>query len=333
MSGVPVAAESAGELSRLRRFYYLLRPLIPRRLQLWLRTSLSRRVLEASRDVWPIDIRCVDKPGDWQGWPESKRFAFVLTHDVENRRGVARCSRVMGVEQDLGLRSSFNFVPLRYEAPAELREHIQKAGFEVGVHGLYHDGKLYESWRVFSERAARINGYLAEWRAVGFRSPSMHHNLSWLHALNIEYDASTFDTDPFEPQPEGVGTIFPLWIDSDDGKGGYVELPYTLPQDSTLFVLLQHTDIGVWKEKLEWIVEVGGMALLNTHPDYMYFGTGRRVCDEYPAALYSVFLNHVKARYAKHMWHALPRELAAFWRTRAGAQGESRKSNDARVPR
>jgi hypothetical protein len=34
----------------------------------------------------------------------------------------------------------------------------------------------------------------------------------WLHQLNIEYDLSTFDTDPFEPQPEGRHTIFPFWV-------------------------------------------------------------------------------------------------------------------------
>jgi len=34
----------------------------------------------------------------------------------------------------------------------------------------------------------------------GFSLPSMHHNLEWIGELDIEYDASTFDTDPFEPQ-------------------------------------------------------------------------------------------------------------------------------------
>jgi hypothetical protein len=27
--------------------------------------------------------------------------------------------------------------------------------------------------------------------------------------------------------------------------------------------------ISIWKKKLDWIVEKGGMALLITHPDYM----------------------------------------------------------------
>jgi len=57
----------------------------------------------------------------------------------------------------------------------------------------------------------------------------MYHDLRLLHYLNIEYDASTFDTDPFEPQPDGLGTIFPRWIYDQENQKGFVELPYTLP--------------------------------------------------------------------------------------------------------
>jgi len=47
---------------------------------------------------------------------------------------------------------------------------------------------------------------------VGFRAPAMHDNLEWISELNLEYDLSTFDTDPFEPQSDGVGTIFPFKV-------------------------------------------------------------------------------------------------------------------------
>ena len=114
------------------------------------------------------------------------------------------------IEKELGFRSSFNFVPERYQVSSEIRDRLTSDGFEVGVHGLYHDGKLYKSRKIFRERSAQINQYMEEWKAVGFRSPAMHHNLDWLHDLNIEYDASTFDTDPFEPQSDGVRTIFPF---------------------------------------------------------------------------------------------------------------------------
>ena len=103
--------------------------------------------------------------------------------------------------------------------------------------------------KVFNERAIRINQYLKDWEAVGFRSPAMHHNLDWLHKLQIMYDASTFDTDPFEPQSDGARTIFPFWVNGDSFQNSYLELPYTLAQDFTLFILLKEKNIKLWIKK------------------------------------------------------------------------------------
>src|SRR6516164_8618023 len=38
---------------------------------------------------------------------------------------------------------------------------------------------------------------------------------------------------------------------------GYVELPYTLPQDSTLFILLGEKTTNIWQRKLDWIAQHG----------------------------------------------------------------------------
>ncbi len=224
------------------------------------------------------------------------------------------------MEKEAGLVSSFNFVPERYRSPLALRDELARSGFEVAVHDLTHDGKLYQSEAVFLRRAQRINHYLREWRAVGFRSGSMFHNLEWIHKLNMEYDSSTFDTDPFEPQPDGLHTVFPMWIPNQAGDGGYVELPYTLPHDMTLFVILQHSDIHLWKEKLSWIASRGGMALVDTHPDYMYWGDGRRRVDEYPSELYREFLQHIMETYPGQFWNALPRDVARYWRNLTAAR-------------
>jgi peptidoglycan/xylan/chitin deacetylase (PgdA/CDA1 family) len=187
-------------------------------------------------------------------------------------------------------------------------------GFEVGVHGLTHRGNLFSSEKAFREKKARINRYLKEWESVGFRTPSMYHNLKWIGELEIEYDSSTFDTDPFEPQPDGVGTIFPFWVEGRTGRGGFVELPYTLAQDSTLFLLLKEESIDLWKRKLRWIAVKGGMALVNTHPDYMRFDHARTTSVEYPARYYEEFLSHILSEYEEQYWHVLPREMARFWR-------------------
>jgi peptidoglycan/xylan/chitin deacetylase (PgdA/CDA1 family) len=236
---------------------------------------------------------------------------------------------IMDIEERLGFRSAFYFVPERYEVPADLRLEMLQRGFEVGVHGLRHDLTLFRSEKEFMRQAQDINRYIKEWGAVGFRSPYMIRNLKWIRDyLNIEYDTSTFDTDPFEPQPDGVGTIFPFIVQrKEGGRTGYVELPCTLPQDLNLFVLLGESGIDVWKRKLEWVVSRGGMALFDTHPDYMQ-GQADMASDEYPVQLYEEFLEHVRASYSNRYWAALPREVAMFWRQRDKEQAPESRAGD-----
>ena len=301
-------------ISYLKRFYYILKPFIPRRIQIGLRRKVVRVKRPLYKDIWPINEKASQKPEGWLGWPERKRFAFVLMHDVETERGQNKCRLLMQLEEALGFRSLFSFVPERYNVSPELRRDLVKRGFEVGVHGLKHDGKLFLSRNKFQEQAVQINHYLREWRSVGFVSPSMHRNLDWMHELDIEYDASTFDTDPFEPQPDGMGTIFPFIVDGGPGRRGYVELPYTLPQDFTLFILMKEKNIDIWKKKLDWIAGKGGMALLITHPDYMNGRDGSGTIEEYPMDFYKELLGYVKEKYEGHYWHPLPKEIARFWK-------------------
>jgi glycosyltransferase involved in cell wall biosynthesis len=83
-------------------------------------------------------------------------------------------------------------------------------------------------------------------------------------------------------------------------------------QDFNLFISLQEKTIDVWKRKLDWIVEHGGMALLDLHPDYMNFQNQNGLPGEYAASLYHEFLAYVESKYRGLYWHALPREIADF---------------------
>jgi predicted glycosyltransferase len=292
------------------RLYYTLKPYLPGSLRLAVRRRVAARRRALSTATWPINPAAARQPDDWKGWPAGKKFAFVLTHDVEGIRGLENCKAVAEIENAHGFKSCFNFIPAgSYRVPGDLRDYLHKGGFEVGVHDLYHDGKLYHSKEKFAEHAAEINRFLKEWNAVGFRSGFMLRNLDWIRSLNIKYDASTFDTDPFEPQPDGVDTIFPYWV-GGEGGAGYVELPYTLAQDSTLFLVLREQTIDVWKKKLAWIVSHGGMALVNVHPDYLDVRGNLSQSAAYPTALYREFLDHVVQEYAGQYWNALPREVA-----------------------
>jgi len=289
-------------------------------------------------------------PESWPGWPEGKQFALVLTHDVEGNLGLDRCERLIELEKSLGFRSSFNLIPEgEYKVSDVLRADFHARGCEVGVHDLYHDGKLFLSKAEFTRNASEINKHLKDWGAVGFRSGFMLRNLDWLHQLSIHYDLSTFDTDPFEPQPQGQHTIFPFWVPRPSNsvqasnlkvqgsrissslnsqpsninsqpsncsqpsalsRAGYIELPYTLPQDNTLFLLLrEHLDI--WFQKLDWIAKNGGMALVNVHPDYMRFNGEPASFRTYPAELYRGFLEYARKRHGDSFWQPLPKEAAA----------------------
>ena len=92
-------------------------------------------------------------PDNWLGWPDGKQFALVLTHDVEGKDGLGKCRELMRLEQEFGFRSSFNFIPAgNYKVPSELRDELASNGFEVGIHDLKHDGRLFVSRREFSRK-------------------------------------------------------------------------------------------------------------------------------------------------------------------------------------
>jgi hypothetical protein len=124
-----------------------------------------------------------------------------------------------------------------------------------------------------------------------------------MQMLDIEYDGSFFDTDPYEPIAGGTMSIWPFQL------GRFVELPYTLAQDYTLAEVLGETTPRLWLEKVEFIRANHGMALLNTHPDYLRKPPTRRI--------YSEFLAAMRERADFH--HALPREIARWWRARSAA--------------
>jgi predicted glycosyltransferase len=296
-----------------RRLYYTLKPWLPKRLRYAIRRIDARRKRFRVSDSWPILPGSELPPPHWPGWPEGRQFAFVLTHDVEGQKGLDRCRQLMDLEARNGFRSLFNFVPEgEYRVDRAFREEMTKRGFEVGVHDLHHDGSLFRNYEQFRTQAARINNYLKEWGAVGFRAGFMFHNLEWQQQLNIRYDLSTFDADPFEPQPDGMGTIFPFWVSKDSGQDGYMELPYTLAQDSTLLLFLRETTIAIWKKKVDWVAENGGMVLVNVHPDYTRFDNPGGSVFEFPSARYEELLAYVREKYEGKYWHALPREVADY---------------------
>lgn len=298
--------------------YYGVKPLLPRPLQLAMRRLYAKRQARTTFPRWPIEPLLVERRQaalraalDRNGgepmptiasWPEGKRFAAILTHDVEGPSGVANVRRIIDIERRHGFVSSWNFVADWYSIEAGLFDHVRAAGCEVGLHGIKHDCRLFKSRSYFEAELPAIHRYLADWNAIGFRSPATHRNADWMPELGALYDSSFPDTDPFEPQAGGCCSILPYFLD------GLVELPITLVQDHTLWEILRQDTIEIWTQKSDWVAANGGLINLITHPDYLDTPVRLRMYEE--------FLEYLAGLQAG--WYALPREVAAWWHTRAG---------------
>ncbi len=297
------------------RIYYHLRRWIPRELRQRMQQSRNRALPVG--DAW---YRQHDFLMRWQQaldkdlqsasaplihlWPDGFNHSAIVTHDIETREGVTRVDRLASLEEQYGIRSAWYFVPANYKIDAGLLDDLRARGHEVGVHGYKHDGQLFSSKHRFQQRVVKINAVGRDWQAAGYRSPMMHRQLSWMQSLEFDYDASCFDIDPFQAMPGGVGGVWPFIV------GRLVELPCTLPQDHTLFVTLQQQSTDVWRDKLELIRQLRGMAMCLVHPDYLSTPKHWDLYRELLALLHS----------ADDAWHCLPHQAATWWRQRDQSQ-------------
>ncbi len=235
-------------------------------------------------------------------WPGSHRAALALTHDVESEEGLRLAVELADLEEERGLRSSFNIVARWYPIDWGIVRELGERGFELGVHGVYHDRSMFSSREAFDEQLPVVRETAAKLGAVGFRSPATHRVHDWLGDLPVAYDCSVPHSDPYEPQPGGCCSPWPFFV------GDVVELPWTMAQDHTLFTLLGHESIDLWVRQLERLEAAYGLVQLLTHPDPGYLGDAKK------RTFYREFLDVVADR--PGLWRALPREVAEWWRGR-----------------
>ena len=300
------------------RAYYAVKRLIPRRLQLAARRLHMRRIGFPEFPAWPLDdsvarllrfyAHCLLLGAEaamlrfrWF-WPGEFRAALLLTHDVESAEGLRLALELADLEEERGFRSSFNVVASGYAVDHGVLRELRGRGFEIGLHGLHHDRSLFASRAAFEGQLPAVADAARAFEAEGFRSPSTHRVHDWLHLLPVRYDCSVPHSDPFEPMPGGCCTIWPYFV------GEVVELPYTLPQDHTLFTLLRKTSSEPWLTQVAAIEQRYGLAQCLSHPDPGYLG------DPDKRALYREFLDALVDR--PWLWKPLPRDLAAWWRRR-----------------
>ncbi len=305
----------------IRSAYYRLRPFMPVQVRKHFQKLYFYNWDKVPFPEWPVD-RTVENileqlllfsmksqkvnriPFIWF-WPDRNQSCTMLTHDVETSAGLDFCPDLMDLNDSFGIKSSFQIVPeKRYQVSQNLLNCIRKRGFEVNIHDLTHDGRLFANRVEFLRRAERINHYARQFGALGFRSAIMYRNVDWYDALDFSYDMSIPNAAHLDPQRGGCCTVLPFFV------GNILELPLTTTQDYSLFHILNDYSIRLWVEQISLVREKHGLISFIIHPDYIIADAARRV--------YIELLHYLAELRSKgDTWIALPSEVAAWWRLRS----------------
>ena len=210
-------------------------------------------------------------------WRRGKSYALAVSHDVETQLGLEDgAGRLIEVEKELGIRSTWNLPTDRYPLSSQLVIALAQNG-EVGGHDTKHDGRLF--FAGITDKLDRVKRcrerleFLSRRPVRGFRAPLLQHSRELVETLGkagYEYDSSMPSWEPLSPtslKPHGVGTVFPFLI------SGLVEIPVSMPQDHQL---IRVGGLGVAAavdqllEVSRWIRKAGGACVLLVHPDYEF---------------------------------------------------------------
>lgn len=261
--------------------------------------ALKNRTRKGPFPNWPIDgaadllrdvrrslRRYAENDGsneqpDEISWPGAKRYALCLTHDIDTKEGFRRARNFMELESEFGFASCWFVVLKNCRSNSKSLEGMIKAGNEIGCHGDNHDERLAHLGQFEIEaRLERYKDIIADYNMRGFRSPCLSRTQALLKALGrfFEYDSTFPDTEISSrfSHPRGCCSVLPYYL------GMLMELPLTMPQDSA-FVFSRKTPeemLNLWIDKLKWIKAIGGLAVLNVHPD-SHFGMKGAIFDIY----------------------------------------------------
>lgn len=308
--------------SRAAAIYYFFRPLLPIAVRKYVQRMYLSGWTKLAIPRWPVDTTVEDVLGQlllgmvrssmttkripfiWF-WPDGASSCAIMTHDVETQTGLNHCSALMDIDAAFGMPAAYEIVPEdRYHVSASLIDEIKRRGCEVNVQDLNHDGFLFKNEREFRRRAAKINEYADKFGARGFRSAALYRNHEWLTALRVEYDMSVPNVAHLEPQRGGCCTVLPYFIDH------LVELPVTTTQDYSLFHILNHYSLDLWKQQIDLIRQKNGFISFITHPDYL--------TSEAAKSVYRGLLRYLtNLRNDERLWITTPGEVNDWWRQRA----------------
>jgi hypothetical protein len=308
----------------LRLAYYSLRPLFPVSVRRHIQKVYLRGWDHRPFPRWPVDSsvedilehclatemkakRLAEIPFIWF-WPEGRSGCALMTHDVETTSGRDFCSTLMDIDDEYGIKASFQVVPeKRYDVPESYLSSLRDRGFEIAVQDLNHDGHLFSQRDEFLRRGELIRQYRKQYQATGFRAAILYRNLEWLPELDFSYDMSVPNVAHLDPQSGGCCTLFPYFI------GKTLEIPVTVTQDYSLFHIIGEYTLDLWKQQAGLILDKHGLMNFIVHPDY--------IIDEKPQQTFRDLLAHLsKLRAEQNIWIPLPHEVDEWWRARGQMQ-------------
>jgi hypothetical protein len=301
-------------------FYYKIRPYLPDYFRHKLQKFSMRKWKKISFPHFPVDTTVEDIfesiivqllkynnnkpiPFIWF-WPEGKKGCLLMTHDIEEEAGLNFCPEMMDIDSSFDIKSSFQAVPeKRYKITAEDVKAFSVRGFEVLLHGLNHDGKLFSNKEIFLERIKKIHRYAERWKVNGFRSPIMYRNLDWYEYFNFKYDMSVPNNANIEPQKGGCCTVMPYKI------ANLLEIPLTTMQDHPLYYYLKDHTVSLWQRQVDIILKKYGLLSFSIHPDYTIPAKAKEN--------YKRLLSYLaELRETSNLWNALPAEIYEWWTAR-----------------
>jgi peptidoglycan/xylan/chitin deacetylase (PgdA/CDA1 family) len=261
--------------------------------------------LDAARLILAEALEAVSGKRLLQRTWNQKKYACILTHDVETQNGLQRTKQLKKLEERYDFPSAWYIPSEHYKLDPEMIKQLVSHG-EIGAHDTKHDGKLvYLPKKKLVKRlidARKTLSRLAGHPISGFRAPLLQHNATILRAVQdsgYEYDTSIPTWEPRHPctmKPHGIGTSFPLVFDE------LTELPVTLPQDHQLISVLGLTPrqaTAKWAEMRHLISGLGGLCTFLVHPDYQLANQESVVYEEVLSSLAS----------DNEVWVTLPTEV------------------------
>lgn len=312
---------SSGAERILKRLYYVLRPYLGLKARRAVQRFKARNWPALPFPHWPVDTSVKSLSDDLmllsmraQGidrvpfiwfWPKGAEACVTMTHDVETQHGVDQSESLMDLNDEFGIKASFQIVPeRRYPVAADYLESLRSRGFEICVQDLNHDGLLYENKSQFLDRVERINQYGREWGARGFRAAILYRRPEWFDALDFSFDMSIPNVGHLDPQRGGCCAVMPYFI------GDILELPVTTVQDYTLYHILGEQTIDLWKRQTEIISSKNGLISFIVHPDYL--------SEPRLGEMYRELLQYLTAMRQEHnLWIATPSQIDDWWRARS----------------